>query len=213
MLLSCSHNFIFIHIVKAAGSSVTASLTPYANRPETRLPNRIIRKLGLDVRLPGRYREFPVHIWASRLRDRVPAQFFDNAFKFTFVRNPWDWQVSLYHWYRDHPEHILHELVSKMRFEEYAQWRADTPPLYYQRNYLVDEKDDPLVDYIGRFENLADDFNEICQRIGVPSQLPQVNITRNRGGRDYRTYYTDRSAELIRKTYERDIAFFNYRFE
>lgn len=213
MLISYSHNFIFIHIVKAAGSSVTATLTPYANRPETRLPNRIIRKLGLDIRLPGKYREFPVHIWAARLRDRVPASFFDNAFKFTFVRNPWDWQVSLYHWYLDHPEHLLHDKISKMTFEDYARWRADTPPLYYQRNYIVDEKDDVLVDYIGRFETLVDDFSEVCRRIGVRNELQQVNVTLNRAGRDYRTYYTDTTAELIRRTYERDIMFFNYHFE
>jgi len=192
---------------------VTATLTPYANRPETRLPNRVVRKLGLDVRLPGKYREFPVHIWASRLRDRISADFFDHAFKFTFVRNPWDWQVSLYHWYLDHPEHLMHEMVSKMSFEDYAQWRADTPPQYYQRNYLVDEKDDLLVDYIGRFETLTEDFAEICRRIGVPPKLKQVNITRNRDGRDYRCYYNDKSAELIGKTYERDVTFLDYSFE
>lgn len=213
MLMSHSHNFIFIHVVKAAGSSVTATLTPYANRPETRLPNRVIRKLGLDVRLPGKYREFPVHIWATRLRDRVSKNFFETAFKFTFVRNPWDWQVSLYHWYRDHPDHLLHDVVGKMSFEDYARWRADTPPLFYQRNYLVDEKDDLLVDYIGRFESLSADFAEICRKINVTPQLEQVNITRNRGGRDYRSYYTDTSAELIRKTYERDVTFFGYSFE
>lgn len=213
MLISRSKNFIFIHIVKAAGSSVTATLTPYANRPETRFPNRVIRRLGLDIRLPGRYREFPVHIWAARLRDRVPKDFFDSAFKFTFVRNTWDWQVSLYHWYLDHPEHLLHEMVSKMSFEDYARWRADTPPLYYQRNYIVDEKDDVLVDFVGRFENLSSDFSTICQRIGVKQKLKEVNVTQNRGGRDYRKYYTDETAELIRKTYERDVSFFDFSFE
>ena len=213
MLMSISHKFIFIHIVKAAGSSVTATLTPYANRPETRLPNRVIRKLGLDVRLPGKYHEFPVHIWAARLRDRVSKEFFDNAFKFTFVRNPWDWQVALYHWYLDHPDHLLHEMVSKMSFVDYVKWRSDTPPLYYQRNYVVDEKDDLIVDFIGRFENLTEDFAEVCRSIGVAPQLQSVNITKNRGGRDYRSYYTEKSAELIGKTYQRDVAFFGYSFE
>lgn len=213
MLMSTSHNFIFIHIVKAAGSSVTATLSPYANRPETRLPNRAIRKLGLGISLPGKYREHPIHIWAHRLRQSLGSAAFDRAFKFSFVRNPWDWQVSLYHWYCDHPEHDLHPFVSPLSFADYARWRADTPPLYYQRNYLVNEQGDTLVDYIGRFENLSDDFAQICRRIGVDPSLRSVNVTRSRSARDYRSYYTDTTADLIGQTYARDVAMFGYSFE
>lgn len=213
LLISRSNNFIFIHIVKAAGSSVRSALTPYANRPETRLPNRIFRKLGIDVNLPGRYKQFPTHVWASRLRDGVDETFFDNAFKFSFVRNPWDWQVSLYHWYRDHPEHRMHDMISKMSFADYAKWRAETPPLYYQLSYLMDEGGKMLVDEIGRFENLKEDFARICARIGVTPQLQRVNTTQSRSGRDFRYYYDDTSRELIGETYKRDVEAFGYCFE
>lgn len=178
-----------------------------------RAPNRILRKLGIDMKLPGRFKEFPVHIWATHLRAGLPPGVFESCFRFSFVRNPWDWQVSLYHWYRDHPEHRMHEMVRKMSFDDYAEWRADTPPIYYQLSYLMDEKGELLVDYVGRFENLQNDFSEICSKIGVRSELQEVNITRSRQKRDYRAYFTDRSRELIGETYARDVDFFGYSFE
>jgi hypothetical protein len=216
VLISHSHKFIFIHIVKAAGSSVNASLTPYAQVAHMYLLNKIFRHLHLPLGvLPAKYRPlpYPVHIWARRLRDQIPREQFDTYFKFTFTRNPWDWQVSLYHWYVDHPEHCLHETIKDMSFSDYVEWRSQTPIQYYQKDYVTDEKGRLIIDFVGKFENLRADFADICERLGIKTDLHGWNITASRAGRDYRAYYTDRSREIIGGLYKRDVEFFEYSFE
>jgi hypothetical protein len=67
------------------------------------------------------------------------------------------------------------------------------------------------VDYIMRFENLADDFRAVCTAIGIsPPTLPQYN----RSSRDhYSKYYDDELRELVGARFAREIERFNYAFE
>ena len=67
------------------------------------------------------------------------------------------------------------------------------------------------VDYIMRFENLADDFRAVCARLAIPSApLPQYN----RSNREhYSKYYDAELCELIRKRFAPEIERFGYAFE
>ena len=75
---------------------------------------------------------------------------------------------------------------------------------------LVDGRDRLLVDFVGRFESLASDFDWVCRRIGIDAALPQVN--RSQRG-DYRDLYTDRLASLVGRHFAADIDRFGYTFE
>ena len=50
---------------------------------------------------------------------------------------------------------------------------------YTQFEYLTDEDGTLLVDFIGRYENLIEDFYKVIDAIGVPLMLfPKRNITK-----------------------------------
>jgi hypothetical protein len=135
---------------------------------------------------------------------------FDSYFKFGIVRNPWGWQVSLYTYVLNKKSHPLHETVKRFRnFDEYLEWRY-TKPVTYQKSFLFSEQNEQLVDYIGKFENLEDDFNEICSRLGISATLSQRNISSTR---PYQEYYNKRTIDLVRKKLEPDIRLFEYDFE
>ncbi len=67
------------------------------------------------------------------------------------------------------------------------------------------------VDYIMRFETLADDFRRICAAFDIPAApLPQYN----RSSRDhYSTYYDDELRALVRKRFAPEIERFGYTFD
>jgi hypothetical protein len=202
MLLSLRHRFIFIHIYKTAGTSLTHALRPYAREP---LPSRFLQRLGL--RKPA-IAPLPDHVSARDLRAAIPSELFDSCFKFAFVRNPWDWQVSLYHYMRDLRRHPQHAIVQGMSFDDYIEWRV-TSDKHLQKDFVTDASGSLLVDFIGRFENVEEDARTVFDRIGIRAVLPH----RNRSFHDeYRTYYSDRSKRLVSEHFAPDIEMFGYSF-
>lgn len=208
MPVSHSKRFIFVHVYKVAGTSVTTALAPYLHRPERLLVNRLLHRVGIDRSPPHhRYRSIPVHAKARQLRQELPPRIFDGYFKFAFVRNPWDWQVSLYEYTLQTPSHHEHELVRSLgSFDAYVRWRVEGHAVQ-QNSFVTDDDGRRIVDFVGRFEELPRDFGEVCRRIGVRSALPHANATR-RATSD--RYYTAEIAGLVASAFAEDIETFGY---
>jgi hypothetical protein len=208
MQLSHSHRFIFIHIFKTAGTSMRAVLDPYTERPGARLWRRFRTRLGSPP--PPQYPQLTAHARAAEVREALPAPVFENYFKFAFVRNPWDWQVSWYHYIIQDREHHEHDCVARLScFEEFLRWRIDHP-VWHQRDFVTDEQGKELVDFVGRFESIHSDFEHVCAAAGIRSQLPHLNRSRHD---DYRVYYSDRACFLLDEYSKGDIEYFGYRFD
>lgn len=217
MLLSPKYRFLFVHIPKTGGTSVRVALRGYKWKDPYRIPLFLCSRLSalFGHRLACK---LPRHAKIVAAKEMLPREFFDSLFKFAFVRNPWDLQVSSYHHIRRERPHLLHGIDSFSEFLRY-KLNPDRPYVFHldvsierQSDYLVDLDGSILTDFIGRYENLAEDFREACRRIGIrPPSLPHKRKAQDR--RDYRAYYTDETAELVARHYRRDIELFGYRFD
>jgi hypothetical protein len=80
-----------------------------------------------------------------------------------------------------------------------------------QVDWISNETGDILVDYIGRFERLADDFAEVCRRTSRAGlELPHLKRS---GHSDFRSRYDDVSAGIVADRFAADIDRFGYAFE
>lgn len=211
MIFSVSHRFIFVRNWKTAGSSVREILRGY--QPfyrKNRYLEYLLRKS--EGVFPERIRLVPIHADACTIRDRVGNEVFNQYFTFGFVRNPWDWQVSLYFFILKKKRHYLHRRVSRFKtFDDYIKWHVtEDKSKRLQKDFFSDANGRIIVDFIGRFENLDKDFEIIQGKIGIPKvPLPHINKTKHR---DYKSYYSDASAHLIADYYQTDNDFFDYQF-
>lgn len=111
---------------------------------------------------------------------------FDGAFKFAFVRNPWDRFISL-------------------RFHKQQPQPQDH--LKSQHEFICDGQGNILVDFVGRFETLEADWQHVCRTLGIIESLPYIR----KGNHDnYMSYYTPELWNEIAEKYQRDIEIFGY---
>jgi hypothetical protein len=218
MLLSPKYRFLFVHIAKTGGTSVRSALEGLRWRDPWYLAMFLCSRLS---HLSGHRiaAKLPRHAKAIAARELLPRELYDALFKFAFVRNPWDLQVSSFHHIRrERPQY----LGGHDNFADFLRWKLDPerPYQYHvdtsielQSDYLIDLHGQVIVDFIGRYERLEDDFAEACRRIGIPAPaLPHRRQAKDRG-RDYRSYYDDVTAALVAERFQADIALLGYRFD
>jgi len=134
---------------------------------------------------------------------------FDTYFSFAIIRNPWDWQVSLYFYILKDINHFQNKFINRIgSFDEYIRWRC-AEEVRFQKDFVYSENGELLVDFVGRFESIEDDFRIICDRICIEARLPRLNASNHK---NYRQYYTDETCELVRQAFEPDINLFSYDF-
>lgn len=214
MLISYRHRFIFVHVYKVAGSSVYSALRPYADEPGQPWPARMLSILGVELRRPlrmaYRHKGFDDHIWARELITDLSPSVFRRFYSFAFVRNPWDWQVSLYHYGLQNQATHHHALFKSFgSFDRYLEWRV-AKDCKLQADFVTDDHGRLIVDFVGRMENLEADFGEVLQHIGIDVDLPHTNPSRHE---DYRSYYSDYSRHLVADAFREDIERFQYGFD
>ncbi len=219
MQISYSHRFIFFHVAKVAGLSIRDALDEYTEEPKKfkiKQPPKLSK--GKPNPMYDIWQVLLLHATARDAKRHLPNDVFEGFYKFAFVRNPWDWHVSMYHFILKEKQHVHHQVVRDFGAfgEEYLQWVIDTKRPFargatkFQYEMVADRDGDLIVDYIGRFETLTQDFNTVCQHLNLNTSLPHLNGTKHR---TYHTYYNDISRQMVAEYFERDIALFGYSFD
>ena len=209
MLISDSHEFIFLRMRKVASTSMKAILLPLC------LPRPVgkFAHLKSRARLEWDYRNYVyrAHDNIRAAQRRMPADTFKRYFKFAFVRNPWERLVSEYEFLLERPAHGRHSRVKALGgFKQFIHMQIPRKDAY-QVNMLCNRKGELLMDFVGKLENLQSDWKTVCARAGLPYQaLPHKNITQRS---QYQGYYDNESIQLVARHWSREIELFDYSFE
>ncbi len=217
MLLSHRYGFLFVHIAKTGGTSVRAAMRRAVWADPWRIPLFLCSRLS---HLSGHRLgcKFPRHAKAIAAQEMLPRDFYNSLFKFCFVRNPWDLQVSSFHHIRRERPHLTQGLDDfpsflkhKLDRERPYQYHLDTS-IELQADYVIDLHGNQIVDFVGRYEHLHEDYHTVLERVGMQAApLPHRRQAKDRS--DYRQYYTDETAELVAQHFEADIARFGYKYD
>ncbi|MEL6439224.1 MAG: sulfotransferase family 2 domain-containing protein [Cyanobacteria bacterium J06621_8] len=214
MIISHSKKFIFIHIQKTAGTSVTRYLNNYLNYQDMIVGGT---KYGEKIQ-PLIKERFKMHKHsnAQSIKTITGDELWNSYFTFSFVRNPWDRMVSLYNWCckgkYDFP--ICQEAMGATDFSQFIRGKC-FKQVPQQIDYLTNNKDEVIVDFIGKQESIQEDFDYVCKRLEVPNadMLKFKHNVRNRSLSSYHDYYSsEEDIEIIKKQFASDISFFNYKF-
>ena len=199
-MISHNHKLIFIHIPKTGGTSI-----------ERILGENVRSDKDVSYSLGNTYSERK-H-WKTVDYETNFPELFDCYFKFMFIRNPWDRLASRYEWQKFvmPKSHINFTKVTQRTFKEFVKLRASA--IFEKWCYvdlMHDKNGKQVVDFVGRFENLQDDFDILCDRIGHPRQ--QLNNTNHLKRKNYTEYYDNETLEIVTQVFQRDIDYFGYKF-
>jgi|10_taG_2_1085330.scaffolds.fasta_scaffold00201_2 hypothetical protein len=206
-------NIIWVGTPKCAWSSMRICLSEQAKKHEKKGKHQILTfdDCHLYLILNG----------TVELFKRSHLEIFNNSWKYTFVRNPWDRLLSAYMFVTGKKYVLTKNWINRDKFSSFEMFVKHKPffghsgpvvahmrpmyDLFRDRNNSCD-----YFDFIGQFENLQKDFDFISDKIGIPrSQLPHYLRTEHK---PYWEYYNDELQEIVAQHYKKDIEYFGYKF-
>lgn len=206
-MISNKHNFAFLHLPKCGGTSF---LKAFKNSWDDRR-----FKHGHPYLTTDKYN------YILRRSPKIIVNLELSRFKlFTMVRNPYSRVVSAFFYLANNKlsfkedRKIRDKLNLKhLDFKEFVK-KSLLSVDYMHFNGIIDNyiqtEDLKKIDYIGKVENMADDFGNICKLIEQPNtKLLHVNKSKHL---DYTHYYDEESKNIVTHRYAKDIDYFGYKF-
>jgi hypothetical protein len=182
VIVNHTHKFIFVHVPKSAGTSVTELFSQYSSYRDLEvggtalgevLQNEFKKRFGLTK-----------HATAGEIRAIVGAELWKSYFSFGIVRNPYARAQSTFHFMKrwrgnkemdrlkfieNMPDFKTFALSPKLKRKQYHRL------LWSQTQWLCDEDGKLAVSQVGHLESLDADLERIQQSIpGLPDRPKQA---------------------------------------
>ena len=220
MTISDSKKFIFVEVGSAGSTAIRNVLNKYRD-----VKVEVLEGLNYSVDTE----ENPSHIPLWGLANNINTQDF---YKFAFFRNPWEVVVSKFFFHNGNnvvKSHVfpkgerIHTIFS-CEFNEWAQEPGFLDMHYESKTKsmwdMVAKGDTLLVDDVYDFKFLNKNWEIISNKIRIPHEVlintktPSANAVCGKEKKQHYTkYYTDKTIEVVREHFSREIEYFNYEFE
>jgi hypothetical protein len=201
--ISDRYKCIFVHVPKAAGTSIERSLLFEDQRCKTGEP------------ASG-------HTTAIEFREEYPKKF-EEYFKFTVVRNPYSRLISAYFYLLGGGSGSSYDTkMSEQYFKGTDGFASfcrnklsekatdDVIHLKPQYEFICDDKMEIIVDFIGRQENFSEDSKKIFQRVGLTYKNEHLRRSKHK---HFSEYYSQDIQEKVFCLYQTDFKILGYSSE
>jgi hypothetical protein len=211
MPVSKQLNCIFVHIPKTGGTSIETALDMFDDW-KIEQPQKLFGLIAsTELQKHGFLSAFLQHLTFSEIQ--TISTDWQDFFSFSFVRNPWDKMVSMY----SNPDpHMVKQArqqgieLTKISFAEFINNTGKIQHIHLlEQHKFIFDNNKQLVDFIGRFENLEADFQQLTKLIGISCQLPHRNKSQRKS---YQDYYDSDTQAIVAERYQQDISMFGYSF-
>jgi hypothetical protein len=234
--------------MKTAGDSINDSIKPVLSKEDFVIQNDFQAFINrAQGRSPREYRPLDKHSTALEIRACVSPEVWNGYFTFAFVRHPVTRSLSLYNymarkaaerdkllarnaWYLTppgrrgdpNPWKAMEAYRATDSFSSFIRHpcTAEALGMQPQADSICDVDGTVIVDFIGRFENLEDDFLTVQSRIGIPSSKIRHNNSSGSGTATSRRHQgatiddvSPGDIDYLSERFARDFDMFGYTLE
>jgi len=187
------NNCIFVHVPKAAGTSVLHALSGST------------KHMQRD------------HCSAFNFKSADKKRF-ERSFKFAFVRHPVDRLLSVHRYLLSGGNGTNNKRLSALINSEYSQFddfilnyldsmRLHTEVLFRpQFSFLCNEYYEVMVDFVGKYETIEQDFKVVADKLDLNTELPRSNVSKVSIESDV----SEKVRDKITALYSKDFELFDY---
>lgn len=232
MIINHKYKFIYLKTRKTASTSIEIALSKFCDKNDIITPlikkDEKMRKAKefarpANCRVPLHYygiidfinavrkrklKHFSNHKTAHYVKKYVDKEIWNNYYKFTFERNPFDKAVSLYYYAKKREQ----TNGSGLGISEYLK----KAPIHALSNWSIYTiKDRIAVDFVGKYENLEEDLKTVKKNIGLPDdiQLPKAKSKYRPDRTHYSKLLDPEDRDWIELVCAKEFKMFNYKWK
>ena len=203
MIICETKKFVFIHIPKNSGTSMTKELQKtYKNTQLLINVERYGVNIGIDK----------MHLYYDVIDKFISKNILCNYFKFCIIRNPYNKLYSAWNFIKKrHGYNDVNDFIKYKLDEEFIYGKEIIPGdarVHYrpQFTFVYNDDDNIFVDFVIRYENLNEDILKMNEKYDLNVPLYENgNIKKS-----YINFLNKESITKINYLYKKDFELFNY---